>query len=44
MLLFLLLQLDDPSKEIQWARAFDEAFQEAHFRKVPVFVFLTSDN
>jgi hypothetical protein len=36
--------LDDPAKEIQWARSFDEAFEQAKLRNVPVFVFLTSDN
>ena len=51
LLAVLLLQaapdaatLEDPAKEIQWAQAFDGAFEEARLRSVPVFVFLTSDN
>jgi len=45
----LLLQgdaaaLDDPSREIQWARSFAEAYEQARLRNVPVFIFLTSDN
>lgn len=35
---------DDPGREVQWARTFDHAFQEARARNVPVLVFLTSDN
>jgi hypothetical protein len=34
---------DDPSKEIQWARSFEEAYAEAEARGVPVLVWLTSD-
>jgi hypothetical protein len=36
--------LDDPAKEIQWARSFAEAYEQARVRNVPVFIFLTSDN
>lgn len=50
-MLFLALMLqedaalfDDPQKEIQWARSFDEAFAQAKLRNVPVLVLLTSDN
>jgi len=34
---------DDPSKEIQWARSFEEAYAEAEARNVPVVLWLTSD-
>lgn len=34
---------DDPSKEIQWARSFEEAYAEAEARNVPVLVWLTAD-
>jgi hypothetical protein len=47
-LLAVLLQdaasYEDPAKEIQWARTWDEAFAEAKLRSVPVLIFLTSDN
>jgi hypothetical protein len=35
---------EDPAKEIQWSRTFDEAFELASLRNVPVWIFLTSDN
>jgi hypothetical protein len=50
MTLLLLLALqdaavyEDPAKEIQWARSFDAAFEEAKLRSVPVWIFMTSDN
>lgn len=36
-------EFDDPSREIQWARSFEEAYAEAEARRVPVLVWLTSD-
>lgn len=34
---------DDPSKEIQWARSFEQAYAEAEARNVPVLIWLTAD-
>lgn len=36
--------LNDPAKQIQWARSVAAAFDEAALRNVPVLFFLTSDN
>jgi hypothetical protein len=33
---------DDPDKEIQWARTFEEAYEEARVRNVPIVLYLTS--
>ena len=44
----LLLQQDgavyeDASKEIQWARSWEKAYEESRIRNVPIWIFVTSD-
>jgi hypothetical protein len=34
---------EDPAKEIQWARSWEKAYEEAKLRNVPIWVFVTSD-
>jgi hypothetical protein len=44
-LALLLLQdpYEDPKKEIQWARSWEQGFEESRIRNVPVWIFVTSD-
>lgn len=38
------LRYEDPDREIQWARSYEEAYEEARLRNVPVFIFFAADN
>jgi hypothetical protein len=34
---------EDPSREIQWARSWEKAYDESRARNVPIWIFVTSD-
>jgi hypothetical protein len=43
LVLSILQDFEDPAKEIQWARSWEKAYEEARLRNVPIWIFVASD-